>query len=151
MPVLTNHVPALGADQPRPVLPAMGRGLACRCPACGQGRLFAAYLKIAPQCASCGEVFSHHRADDAPPYFTILIVGHVMVPLVLMLELWASPPLWVHAVLWIPLTTALALLILPRVKGALVALQWALRMHGFGESEAGEDALWKGAAETDGR
>ena len=73
----------------------------------------------------------HHRADDAPPYFTIVIVGHVVVGLVLAVEMAYPPPLWLHAALWLPLTVILALLILPVVKGALVALQWALPMHGF--------------------
>ena len=82
-------------------------------------------------CPSCGEELHHHRADDAPPYFTIVIVGHVVVGLVLAVEMAYRPPLWVHAALWLPLTFLLTLLVLPVVKGALVALQWALLMHGF--------------------
>ncbi len=80
----------------------------------------------------------HHRADDAPPYFTIIIVGHIVVGLVLAVEMAYHPPLWLHAALWLPLTVILALVILMPIKGALVGLQWALRMHGFdpeGENE----------------
>ena len=73
----------------------------------------------------------HHRADDAPAYFTIVIVGHIVVGLVLAVEMAYRPALWVHAALWLPLTVILTLVLLPSVKGALVGLQWALRMHGF--------------------
>jgi uncharacterized protein (DUF983 family) len=93
--------------------------------------MFRRYLKVADTCPHCGEALHHHRADDAPPYFTIVIVGHIVVSLVLAVEMAYRPALWVHAALWLPLTVILTLLILPSVKGALVALQWALLMHGF--------------------
>jgi uncharacterized protein (DUF983 family) len=73
----------------------------------------------------------HHRADDAPPYFTIFIVGHIIVSLVITVELVYWPPLWLHFVIWLPLTILLSLALLPVVKGAIVGLQWALKMHGF--------------------
>ena len=88
--------------------------------------MFRRYLKVADACPHCGEELHHHRADDAPPYFTIVIVGHIVVSLVLAVEMAYRPPLWVHAALWLPLTVILTLLVLPSVKGALVALQWAL-------------------------
>lgn len=103
--------------------------------------MFRRYLKVADHCPACGEALHHHRADDAPPYFTIVIVGHVVVGLVLAVEMAYRPPLWLHAALWLPLTVLLALLILPSVKGALIGLQWALLMHGFdpdGEEETVE-------------
>ena len=108
------------------------RGFLQRCPACGVGRLYRAYLKVQEDCPHCGEALHHQRADDAPPYFTILIVGHLIVPLVLMLEQQAHPAIWVHYALWLPLTLALTFALLPRIKGAIVGLQWANRMHGFG-------------------
>lgn len=114
---------------------AMLNGLRLRCPACGVGRLFGRYLKVNDACPGCGEVLHHHRADDAPPYFTILIVGHVVVGAVLPVERAFMPPLWLHAVLWLPLTLAMSLWLLPRIKGAIVGLQWAFRMHGFGAAE----------------
>jgi uncharacterized protein (DUF983 family) len=80
----------------------------------------------------CGEELFHQRADDAPPYFTMVIVAHVVVGGILALEQAYAPPSWVHLVLWMPLTVIMSLVLLPRVKGALVGLQWALRMHGFG-------------------
>ena len=96
-------------------------------------RLFLRYLKVADQCPSCGEALHHHRADDAPPYFTILAVGHIIVPLMLMVEQRFEPAEWLHAALWVPLTVVLSLWLLPRIKGALIGLQWAMRMHGFGQ------------------
>jgi uncharacterized protein (DUF983 family) len=89
---------------------------------------------------SCGEELHHHRADDAPPYFTIIIVGHVVVSLLLAVEMAYRPPLWLHAALWLPLTVLLALVLLPPVKGVLVGLQWALLMHGF-DPNAEEDKI----------
>src|SRR6476659_720401 len=82
-------------------------------------------------CPACGEALHHHRADDAPPYFTIVIVGHIVVGLVLAVEMAYRPPIWVHEAIWLPLTVLLALLLLPVIKGALVGLPWALLMHGF--------------------
>lgn len=133
----------------RPLLRALTRGFAGRCPECGSGRLFRAFLKIADRCPQCGCELHHHRADDAPPYFVILIVGHIVVPLVLTVEVALRPPLWVHMALWVPATLVLALLLLPRVKGAIVGLQWALRMHGF--SEASAPGLAAGEAGEAGR
>jgi uncharacterized protein (DUF983 family) len=110
---------------------AVLRGARLRCPACGKGALFRRYLKVVDHCAACGEAMHHQRADDAPPYFTIVIVGHVVVGLMLTVEMAYRPPLWLHAAIWLPLTLLLALLLLPVIKGALVGLQWALLMHGF--------------------
>jgi uncharacterized protein (DUF983 family) len=91
------------------------------------------------KCPKCGEEMHHHHADDAPSYFTMFIVGHVIVGGVLWLEIAFSPPMWLELVIWLPLTVIMSLLLLPRIKGSLVALQWALRMDGFGGAEAIED------------
>jgi len=116
---------------PRPLGQAMRRGFRGRCPNCGQGKLFRAFLKVTDRCSVCGTELFHHRADDAPPYFDMLITGHVVVPLALIIETEYSPPLWVHAVIWGPLTVALALGLLQPIKGAIVGWQWATYMHGF--------------------
>jgi uncharacterized protein (DUF983 family) len=93
--------------------------------------MFAQYLKVADACPHCHEELHHHRADDAPPYFTIFIVGHIVIPLVLITErLWHPHLLW-HASAWLILTLVLTIFLMPRVKGAVVAMQWAFRMHGF--------------------
>ena len=125
---------------PRPVLQSMLRGALLKCPNCGIGALFHRYLKVSDDCPHCREALHHHRADDAPTYFTIVIVGHVVVSLVLAVEMAYRPPLWLHAALWLPLTVILTLVVLPSVKGALVALQWALLMHGF-DPDSKEDIV----------
>lgn len=116
----------------RSVPQAMLRGARCRCPNCGKGRLYRAYLKVVDRCEVCGEELFHQRADDAPPYVVMSIIGHVIVGLVLTVEVAFHPALWIHLALWLPLTVVLGLALLPPVKGALVGMQWALRMHGFG-------------------
>ena len=123
-------------DGRRNVWQAMLRGLSRTCPSCGRGALYKAFLKVNDRCAACGTELHHHRADDAPPYFTMFIVGHIVVAGVLGVEKAYSPELWVHVLLWFPLTIGASLILLPIVKGALIGLQWALRMHGFG---AGRD------------
>jgi uncharacterized protein (DUF983 family) len=117
----------------RSVWDAVRRGFALRCPACGRGAMFRRFLKVSENCPRCGEALHHQRADDAPPYFTILIVGHVVVPAALIAEQLAAPPVWLHYAVWLPLTVLLSLWSLSRVKGALVGFQWARRMHGFGD------------------
>jgi uncharacterized protein (DUF983 family) len=121
----------------RPMWPSIRRGLSGRCPSCGIGKMFRAFLKVADRCAVCGEALHHHRADDAPAYFVILIVGHVVVPLALVVEVAYAPPYWLHATLWLPLTIGLAVGLLQPIKGAIVGWQWANYMHGF-DPNAGE-------------
>ena len=122
----------IDTETPRPVWSALRRGFRNRCPNCGIGRVLFRYVKVHDQCEACHEELHHHRADDMPPYVTILIVGHIIVPLVLMAEQAWAPATWVHWLIWIPLTLLLSLLLLPRIKGAVVGIQWANRMHGFG-------------------
>jgi len=117
--------------EPRPVWRSIFRGARFCCPNCGKRTLYHAYLKVSDKCSSCGEELHHHRADDAPPYFTILIAGHLIVPPLMTLELMYAPPIWVHLAIWLPLTVILCLSLLPIAKGAIVGLQWALGMHGF--------------------
>lgn len=110
---------------------AMKRGARCRCPNCGEGRMFTSFLKVNPACDSCGERLDGHRADDMPPYITIMIVGHIIVAANLFFERTAEWPMWWHMALWPTLTIIMTLAIMQPVKGALIAYQWALRMHGF--------------------
>lgn len=111
---------------------ALGRGALCKCPSCGEGQLFRSYLKVADTCTACGQELHHHRADDLPAYVVMSIVGHIVVGLVLWAEVRYAPPYWLHAALWLPLTLGLTFGLLQPVKGAIVALQWKLGMHGFG-------------------
>jgi uncharacterized protein (DUF983 family) len=119
----------------RPLMPDFVRGLLGRCPCCGKGRMFGAFLKVKDKCEVCGEELHHHRADDFPAYIVILIVGHVLVPAVLSVETNFAPSYWVHLMLWLPLTLILAIGLLQPVKGAIVALQWHMGMHGFEEAK----------------
>jgi uncharacterized protein (DUF983 family) len=138
----------LPADKPeRPVFQAMLRGAVGKCPACGEGRLFERYLKVADSCPHCGEALHHHRADDAPPYFTIFAVGHIILPLMLAVEVAFKPELWVHVLIWGPLTIGLCMGLLGVIKGAVVGLQWALYMHGF-DPDGEEHALGPLARES---
>ncbi len=89
----------------RSLQPAMLRGARGRCPKCGTGRLFRAYLKVADNCPDCGEAMHHQRADDAPPYFTMLIVGHIVVAGLLAMEQAMAPPTWVQLAIWLPMTS----------------------------------------------
>lgn len=121
----------------RPLRPAMLRGWRCRCPSCGAGPLFKGFLKVRDQCPVCGEALFHQRADDGPAYVTILIVGHIIGPLMLALYVkWTPDPLITAALLSVA-SVAMSLFLLPRIKGAFVALQWSRRMHGFGGNERG--------------
>ena len=118
-------------NQPVSLTEALWRGFKSRCPSCGEGRLFGRFLKVTDRCAACGEVMSHHRADDFPAYLVIIIVGHVLVPAALIVEVAYSPPLWLHALLWLPFTAIAAVALLQPVKGAVVGMQWQMGMHGF--------------------
>jgi len=119
------------ATKPRSVANAMWRGALCKCPNCGEGSLFRAYLKVRNECPACGQELFHHRADDLPPYVAIFIVGHLLVAIMLHMEMtWHVSPL-THLSIMVPLAIVLPLAMLPSIKGAIVGLQWALRMHGF--------------------
>ena len=121
-------------DEPmeRPVRPALLRGWRRRCPNCGAGPMFCGYLKVRDICPVCHEDLCHHRADDGPAYLTILIVGHLMAPIILWTFTAFRPDPLVLAAIFTVGCVALSLYLLPRLKGTLVALQWAKRMHGFG-------------------
>ncbi len=115
----------------RDMASAVWRGMRGRCPNCGEGKIFRAFLKVNDYCSNCNEALYHHRADDAPPYVVITIVGHIVVGLMLVVEKAYEPDAWIHMAMWVPLTIVLALGMLQPVKGALIGVQWALRMHGF--------------------
>lgn len=121
--------------EPRSAWQAMRRGFGQHCPNCGEGSIYRAYVKVRDDCPACGEELYHHRADDMPPYVTILLLGHLFIPMVLISEQLWRPETWVHWIVWIPTLVLSALWLLPRIKGAIIGLQWANRMHGFGDEE----------------
>ncbi|GHA12508.1 hypothetical protein GCM10007989_03710 [Devosia pacifica] len=115
----------------RPLARSMIRGAVCKCPNCGEGKLFRSYLKVTETCSACGEALHHHRADDLPPYVAIFIVGHLLVAIILHMEMtWRIDPL-TYLYTMLPLAIVLPLAMLPSIKGSIVGLQWSLRMHGF--------------------
>ncbi len=118
----------------REMRPALLRGWRRRCPSCGSGPLMKGYLTVRNTCPVCGEELYHHRADDGPAYLTILIVGKLMAPAILWAFTTFRPDPIILATVFTIGCTALSLYLLPRLKGAIVGLQWAKRMHGFGEA-----------------
>jgi len=109
---------------------AIGRGLKRRCPRCGEGRAFSGYLKVVETCGACGEPLGHIRSDDLPPYLTILLVGHLIVPLALMAEQTWSWSVERHMMVWMPLALVTMALVLPLAKGAALGLMWRLGIRG---------------------
>jgi len=134
-PTPVSPAPPQAVDKPtnRNLAVAMGRGLLGRCPNCGRGAMFRAYLSVNPRCPVCGEDLSGERADDAPAFLTLLVACLVGGAGVLMSDE-SSPQTSILAValFWLVVTAVASLLVLPRIKGAVVGYQWALRMHGFG-------------------
>lgn len=127
----------------------MLKGLRRRCPACGKGNLFSGYLKVHDHCPACGEALYHQKADDAPPYFTILITAHILVPTAGIIERDFEPNMAMQMALWPTLAVLMCLWLLPRIKGALIGVQWANYMHGFGgtDEESAAMAAFEGGAE----
>jgi uncharacterized protein (DUF983 family) len=113
-------------SQPASLWQGLARGAANHCPVCGQGKVFRGYLSVVPECSHCGTALGALRADDAPPYFTIFVAGHLLVPLALWVEKAYQPPLWLHMAVWLPLFTLACLVLLRPIKGAVVA--WMLRL-----------------------
>jgi len=116
-------------DRP-PLSLAVRRALIGRCPNCGKGKLFASYLKQVDHCSVCGEQYGHIRSDDAAPWLTILIVGHLVVPTALAVESRTSLPDWVSMTLWPALAACAALVVLPRAKALFLSVIWCTRSPG---------------------
>ncbi|WP_368346368.1 DUF983 domain-containing protein [Pelagovum sp. HNIBRBA483] len=125
---------SLGAEDERNAKTAVMRGLRRTCPNCGKGRLFSGYLKVQDNCPVCREELHHHRADDGPAYLTILVVGHIMAPMIHVVFTKFRPDPIVMATGFTIGCVALSLYLLPRLKGLVVGIQWAKRMHGFGKN-----------------
>lgn len=119
-----------------PVEP-VSAGLKGCCPRCGEGRLFKGFLSLAPRCGTCGLDYSFADAGDGPAVFVILLIGFVVVGLALWMEVTFAPPLWLHFILWIPLTLVLGLTALRLIKGVLITLQY--------RNKAAEGRLDRGA------
>ena len=116
---------ALNDNSGFPPVEPFAAGLKGCCPRCGKGRLFSGFLAVAPRCETCGLDFSFADAADGPAIFVMLVIGFVVVGLALWTEVSFGPPLWLHFLLWIPLTLVLCLPSLRLVKGVLITLQYA--------------------------
>lgn len=113
---------------------AIRRALLGRCPNCGQGKLFRSYLKQVENCSVCSEAFGHIRADDAAPWGTIILVGHVFLPLAFLVNV-DFLPTWVAMVMWAACFSALSLAVLPRSKALFLAILWQTRAPGYKQVE----------------
>lgn len=127
---MSDPCPAPESDD-RPLRPALALAMRGRCPACGEGRLFARFLKPVHACARCGQRWDGHQADDFPAYIVILLLGHLLIPLMIEVNAALAIPLGWQAVLWPGLAVLLGGLMIQPAKGAVLALQWARQMHGF--------------------
>ena len=131
----SSDTPARRLPSDRPVGEAIKRGFLNQCPHCGKAKLFRAFLKPVDTCPACGEEMHHHRSDDLPAYLVIVVVGHIMVGGWMTTEsLWHLSS-WQHLAIWTPITILSAILLLQPLKGAVIGLQWANRMHGFGNPD----------------
>jgi uncharacterized protein (DUF983 family) len=122
------------------LLKALERGFIMKCPNCGRGHLFGGFLKVVDRCEVCSEDFTPQRADDFPAYLVIVVVGHIVVPALLAVEMAYAPPAWLQLLIWLPVTLFSALGLLQPTKGAIVGLQWQTGMHGFRDSRRPRDA-----------
>ena len=116
----------------RPLRRSLFRGLRKKCPNCGSGPMMKGYLKVRDHCSVCGEDLHHQRADDGPAYLTILATGHLMIPIIVFIWEAYRPDPPVFAAMLAVICVTISLYLLPRMKGLMVAFQWAKRMHGFG-------------------
>lgn len=111
-----------------PLLTAIGRGLLGRCPACGKSHLFNGYLRVQPECKGCGAPLGLARADDAPPYFTILLVGHIMIPAMFIVDRAYSPEVWLMTAIFVPMALVMSVGLLRPIKGGTVGLMMKLNL-----------------------
>jgi len=116
---------------------ALAAGLRGRCPACGEGPLFRGFIAVRPRCPACGADLSAQDSGDGPVAFIVLIVGAIVVTLALVTEVSYSPPVWLHLVLWLPLTLVLVLALMRPFKATLIALQYKHRRHDFSKPASG--------------
>lgn len=115
----------------RNVLSAVFRGACSRCPNCGRGQLFRAYLKPVDACAECHEKLNHIRADDGPAWLTILVVGHIVVGLALYLEIYSPQPVVISVAMFVALALGMIAWFLPLAKGMFVGAIWAMDATGI--------------------
>jgi uncharacterized protein (DUF983 family) len=107
-----------------PAISPIRAALGCRCPRCGQGRLFTGLLNVRGACEVCGLDLSGQDAGDGPAVFVILFLGLIVVALAALVEVKFSPPIWIHLMLWTPFIIVGAIAMLRPLKAGLIALQY---------------------------
>ncbi len=127
--MITSHSPEFSRDG-YTAATSVGRGFRRSCPHCGTPGIFNSYLKVHDTCNSCDAPVGEIRADDLPPYLTIFLVGHIVVPILLLVEATYQPPVWLQMAVWPTFTLLLVLGLLPFIKGAAVGLMWYLKIKG---------------------
>ena len=130
---MSGAIPPSPGSTPRrwPEIPPISAGLRCRCPRCGQGRLFDGLLKVRDVCETCGLDLSAHDSGDGPAVFVILILGALVVPLAFAFETMAEPPIWAHLIVWPPVILGLAIAMLRPMKATLVAYHYKNLRHEY--------------------
>ena len=128
--LLTHHLSLLSklSIAMRSIPAVLVSGLLKKCPNCGKGNLYSKYLKFYSHCSICGEEFHSYRTDDFGPWLSIIISGHIIVPLVLSMEQNFKIDLWIQALIWIPITIAVVLFLLPISKSICLSILWRLKM-----------------------
>lgn len=125
---------ALVDDQwrlPETTFKAMVRGFCGRCPSCDQSRLFPKFLKPMDQCPVCEQDWTPQQADDFPAYLSIIVTGHIMAPIIIALITYSNLPIWGDMAIILPMAIMLMISLLQPAKGAVIALQWCMGIHGF--------------------
>ena len=112
-----------------PSVSPLHAGFAGRCPRCGEGALYDGFLDVADGCTVCGLDYSGQDSGDGSAFFIIMIVGFVVVGMALAAEVMFAPPVWLHMVLWLPLSLILTLAMMRPAKGILIALQYKYGIH----------------------
>ncbi len=125
---LTSARPESGSAVKPTMATAIGRGLLGRCPSCGKSHLFNGYLRVVTNCAHCDAPLGLARADDAPPYFTIFLVGHIVIPLMMYVDRVQEPSTLTMSLIFLPMTLILSLVLLRPIKGGTVGLMVNLNM-----------------------
>src|SRR6185312_13061297 len=115
---------------------SLSRGFRCRCPSCGEGHAFRAFLKVRSTCEACGEELHHHNADDLPAYLVVFLVGHILISAALAIEVAYAPAYWIYAATFLPAAIIMIFGLLQPTKGAVVALQWHMGLDGFAPAKA---------------
>ncbi|MFQ5774719.1 MAG: DUF983 domain-containing protein [Kiloniellaceae bacterium] len=114
----------MSEDAYYPRLSPFGTGFACKCPRCGQGKMYSGFLTVAERCTACGLDLRKADSGDGPAVFIIFILGFLVVPLALLFEAKVEPPMWVHLAIWPAVILGGALAMLRPMKGILIALQY---------------------------